>query len=185
MRYIPRDYALYKSFPEHLAEIYLKDSTFLAFAGKSDKARLHIRCRNATEVETEVAKWVAGLDTRQQAKIARREALKNAVTPLKVGDVMVASWGHDQTNVDYFQVVELYGKRGIVLRPIEGIKTKNQGDRGKCIPKLDAFSGAESRHLSDAQGYVKLTSYSYAHPEEFKEVDGARIYRERYWSSYA
>jgi hypothetical protein len=37
---------------------------------------------------------------------------------VKVGDVFVMSWGYDQTNVDFFQVVELRGQQKIKIREI-------------------------------------------------------------------
>ena len=34
---------------------------------------------------------------------------------LKVGDILYCSWGYDQTNVDYFKVSEVIGKRKIKI----------------------------------------------------------------------
>ena len=38
---------------------------------------------------------------------------------LKVGDILTSSWGYDQTNVDFYQVVKL-SKCFVELMPIEG-----------------------------------------------------------------
>ena len=37
--------------------------------------------------------------------------------PVKIGDIFEMSWGYDQTNVDYFQVVSLT-PRGVYVREI-------------------------------------------------------------------
>lgn len=38
---------------------------------------------------------------------------------IKVGDIFVASWGYEQTNIDFYEVQELVGKATIVVAPIE------------------------------------------------------------------
>jgi len=37
---------------------------------------------------------------------------------VKVGDLFSASWGYEQTNVDFFQVVELVGKSSVRVRKV-------------------------------------------------------------------
>jgi len=37
--------------------------------------------------------------------------------PFKVDDVLVSSWGYEQTNIDFFQVVKA-GAKTVMLRPI-------------------------------------------------------------------
>ena len=37
---------------------------------------------------------------------------------IKVGDLFYSSWGYDQTNVDFFQVVALSGESSVRLRPV-------------------------------------------------------------------
>lgn len=37
---------------------------------------------------------------------------------VKVGDIFFASWGYDQTNVDFFQVVELVGTSSVRVRGV-------------------------------------------------------------------
>jgi len=42
------------------------------------------------------------------------EARKNFVVKIKVGDILDTSWGYDQTNVEFFQVVSISGKSAVV-----------------------------------------------------------------------
>lgn len=37
---------------------------------------------------------------------------------VKVGDIFYASWGYDQTNVDFFRVKKLRGKTQVVLQEV-------------------------------------------------------------------
>lgn len=47
---------------------------------------------------------------REQAKVARRKARTSGPNPAKVGDILVSSWGYEQTNVDFYEVTEVKGK---------------------------------------------------------------------------
>ena len=42
---------------------------------------------------------------------------------VKVGDVFVDSWGWEQTNIDFYEVVALKGKASVELRPIRSISS--------------------------------------------------------------
>lgn len=57
----------------------------------------------------------------------------NAVATPKVGDILVSSWGYDQTNVDFYKVIRTTPK-SIVIRQIQG-KTTEQGHMcGTSVP---------------------------------------------------
>lgn len=38
---------------------------------------------------------------------------------VKVGDIFVASWGYDQTNLDFFQVIALKGMKSVMIREVK------------------------------------------------------------------
>lgn len=52
-----------------------------------------------------------------KAPTKKYEPLSKPTHNVKVGDVFVASWGYDQTNIDYFQVVSTT-MAGVYVRPI-------------------------------------------------------------------
>ncbi len=50
---------------------------------------------------------------------AERKAKKQAfVANHEIGDIYVASWGYDQTNVDFYQVIETVGKRTVIVKEL-------------------------------------------------------------------
>jgi len=59
---------------------------------------------------------------------------------LNVGDILRASWGYDQTNIDYFQVTALVGKSMVEVREI-GYATRNEDAymQGTCTPAPGNF----------------------------------------------
>ncbi len=105
---------------------------------------------------------------------------------LEVGDVLVASWGYEQTNVDYYLVTKLVGKRSVQLIEI-GAKIVDSGDMtGKCVPDLDKKIGEPFTKL--VSGYDGLTTkidcVCFAKRLEYSIEGDKKIFRPSYFSSY-
>lgn len=49
---------------------------------------------------------------------------------VSVGDVFASSWGYEQTNVSFYQVVSVHGKKTVMVREIRGVAnfTYDMGD---------------------------------------------------------
>lgn len=57
---------------------------------------------------------------------------------VKVGDLFYTSWGYDQTNIEWFQVVGVTAAMATV-RPIKGRIVEGGGWKGKSEPVKDEF----------------------------------------------
>lgn len=67
---------------------------------------------------------------------------KEELAPLpkaKVGDILIASWGYDQTNVDYYQVVALVGTSSVRIRKIQSECVRSTTGCDYVVAKRDAF----------------------------------------------
>jgi hypothetical protein len=86
---------------------------------------------------------------------------------VKVGDIYVSNWGYDQTNVDYYQVMQVKSKTA-VLNQIGSKRTYTGPMNGTCVPDTSVVgSKAIAKRilvLTDNEPYFKLTSYSSAYP---------------------
>lgn len=71
-----------------------------------DEARMAIDCADIIEIIP---------DTKTERKPKAEKANKYGV---KVGDIFSASWGWEQTNNDFFQVVELVGESSVRVREV-------------------------------------------------------------------
>lgn len=76
----------------------------------------------ATEDEARDA--IESADTEQHAPAPKAERAKAAKVKtnkfgVKVGDFFSASWGYDQTNNDFFQVIELVGESSVRVREVD------------------------------------------------------------------
>ena len=56
-------------------------------------------------------------EKRNENAQAKKEARKNLVNPYQVGQILWDSWGYEQTNIDFYQVVEVK-PRSVVIRKI-------------------------------------------------------------------
>ena len=66
------------------------------------------------------------------------------VTPT-VGDILVSSWGYDQTNIDYYQVVRVT-RATVTVRPIAAAAhSLDNGWTGTVAPLPDQFTGEAMR----------------------------------------
>jgi hypothetical protein len=114
---------------------------------------------------------------------AKPKEHKLVVRGLAVGDVLRASWGYDQTNIDYFLVTALVGKTMVEIVEIDSINKETGDMRGYCIPDIDSVIGEPMRRK--AKGVrVNVDGIRYASKIEPKKVAGCEVYVPSQWSSY-
>lgn len=95
-----------------------------------------------------------------------------------IGDILVSTWGWDQTNVDWYQVTGVTAK-SIKIRPIKGQFVETQFLAGYSMPRRNEFTGPEETKRVLA-GYrdkevVKVGYHQYA-----RAWDGRKEYESRY-----
>ena len=84
---------------------------------------------------------------------------------VKVGDIYVSHWGYDQTNVDYYQVIQVKSKTA-VLNQIGSNRTYTGPMNGTCVPDTSVMGRKSIAKrilaLNEDETYFKLTSFSSA-----------------------
>jgi len=75
------------------------------------------------------------IETNNERTQSKEQYKKERTKPhtLKVGDVLYCSWGYDQTQVDYFRVKSILGKRKIKIVGL-GTSLKSDGYHDKASP---------------------------------------------------
>lgn len=173
--------------PTGAAVVYLKDLDtkrgkrfgLVAFSGRKKKHDLATTFA-AREYR---AKWVREFFA---AKESRAEKAKPKARALAVGDVLKASWGYEQTNIDFFKVVALKGKTMVGLVEIGKMiqRDENNDLTGLCVPDVAAEKGEIFYRKADGKS-VKICDVFYASRyDDYTEVLGARVYKGVYWSAY-
>ena len=86
--------------------------------------------------------------------------------PLKLGDILVSSWGYDQTNVDFYQVVRVT-RSSVGIRQIKADVSETGFMSGQSVPRVGEFHEAYPKVLTkrpNEHGRVRIASYATAFP---------------------
>lgn len=113
---------------------------------------------------------------KQERKIARAAAKAAALESVKEGDIYVASWGWEQTNVDAYQVVAKKGAT-VTLREV-ALQTVEDSEgfmSDRVVPVKNAFIGGEFKKRITGK-HIKIDDVRTASPAE----DGKDFYRSWY-----
>jgi hypothetical protein len=153
------------------------------FWGKQNKPIENATYRSEAEAQKRIAECFDSRRKTDEFKKSLREERKAFVNDYKVGDMLYTSWGYDQTNVEFFQVVRSDGK-SVWLRAIGGESNEKGYMTGDCSPTKDSFltrscvnvDNSPFRRLAQRHG-VKIDDTRTA----WKHVAGTT----HRWSSYA
>lgn len=104
----------------------------------------------------------------------RKEAIKKLQETIQKGSILYASWGYEQTNINFYLVVERK-KSTLVLQEIGQNRTYEHQDSGTCTPNTSIIIGKPFER--------RLTKYAGV---KINDVYDASIYQGKklYWSSY-
>jgi hypothetical protein len=144
------------------------------FIGKAAKPAWAYKYSSAEKRAEAIQRQIAAVQAREVEK-AERKAKANAPHGWEVGLILVASWGYDQTNVDFYEVVEVLGKSMVRIEEIGSQAANDQSAGGSSmsnyvVPDVDSRSGKFQR-CKVSFGRVKVSSCSSASP-----WDGKRKY---------
>lgn len=120
----------------------------IAYRGKAKRPSWHIRFGSNERRQEEIENFVRNYERDEAEKIERKarkqELIRKAIESVKVGDIFSASWGYEQTNVDYYQVV---GKKGSMVEVREIGMHSVEGSEGmmsdRVVPVKDHFISDE------------------------------------------
>jgi len=75
---------------------------------------------------------------------------------IKPGVILYTNWGYDQTNVEFFKVVRINGKKFFTVRELETEKVETGFMSGKKRPK-NTFKGDEQRAYCSREKWMSLS----------------------------
>lgn len=184
-------YTLHLARPDLGLEVYtkpLQGDTVLAkaFRGRAAKPAWFYRFNTVAELETYIAREI---DSREK-HIAYKESVKadrSAPAQVDVGDIFMASWGYDQTNIDYYQVTRVISAATIEIRKIGAVSWETEYLQGRSVPAPDSFIGEPMRKRVQSYGgrpHVRISSYCYANKMD-PVIEGVPAYASSTWTAYA
>ena len=94
--------------------------------------------------------------------------------------------GFEQTNIDYYQVVDMKGKK-FSFRKIKADCDYNAHYMtGKCVSLENEFVSEDIIEKSLSKyALFKIDSVRDIKPEPFEVVDGVKVYQKKFYSCYA
>jgi len=144
-RYIPEGYYLSQS--ECPTQVYYKEANgkfySLGFLGRAINSTFNYVWSTAEAREQHLNKFFRQKNEYELRKATRRAEQKAKIAEghkLVVGDILVSSWGYDQTNIDYYQVTDLIGKTMVEVRQIRAEVVGTSGYYDKLMPIKDSFN---------------------------------------------
>ncbi len=154
----------------------------MGFAGRRQKPDFHFYYANEAARLAKGESYFAQIEVREAVEIDRRAKPHE----LKVGDVLRSSWGYDQTNVDYYQVLRVIGKSMVEIQEIasDGYEDSEFAMQGQVVPMVGKFKGKPMRKRADGNS-VRIASYASAYKIEPKMIAGVPVYESSRNSWYA
>jgi hypothetical protein len=89
-------------------------------------------------IERFISQMEAKAGRRTAQRDAKRQARAEFVNPYKVGDFLYSSWGYEQTNREFYQVIEV-GNNSLKIQEVAQNRTRDGYDSGHCSPIRDSF----------------------------------------------
>jgi hypothetical protein len=111
----------------------------IAYKGKAYKPVWHYSFRDPEQMMVKIDAFFAAAKAWEESKAKRRKERLEYQHTLQVGDVLYSSWGYDQTNINFYQVTRLVGKKMVELMEIAG----HSGGE-------DSFMSAETEPVKDS-----------------------------------
>lgn len=151
-------------------------NTLAYFGPKSQKPQSHIAFRTIEKMINYMVRVANNVDSRIKEKKQRAEKAKEAAAAMKVGDVLNTSWGYEQTNVEFYQVIEKKGMT-VTLQELAQIQVSDNGNySGQVIPDFNKKIREPFKKRVSSGGYIKINSSAYA-----SQWDGRPSYTSSYY----
>jgi hypothetical protein len=164
---MPRDFYAPKgvkpeTFPGVDVEAYSYEKNGIPYAaffvGKQSAPIWHYRFRSEQDRRRAIDEAVRNRKSQLESKQQRQTERSQYQHDLKEGDILYGSWGYDQTNVDFYQVVQVKDK-SVVIRKVEGrtVKEERGADYVAAVP--GKFTGPPMVKRVGPGGRVRIESY--------------------------
>lgn len=157
----------------------------LVFRGSAFKAEWYYSFRNEADRAKRIDEFFSSVKSWNEMQAKRKAERVSAPRGVKVGDILRSSWGYDQTNVDYYEVVGLVGKTKVLIREISSAAEDDGFMCGKCVPRPGVYIGEPMLKVA-RNGSVRIESYASASKiEPVIEKAGVKVFSPSYYSYYA
>lgn len=141
----------------------------LVFTGTSAYPKWHLIFLESGVREDAINRFVEKQEARRKVVAERRDLWKNFKHDISVGDIFHTSWGFEQTNVEFMQVVRVVTPKTVEVREIKRTVTEYAagGMSGGAIPHQDEFTSGVKRCRAkpsrEGKTYLVSPLHKYSH----------------------
>lgn len=146
----------------------------MCFIGRAKKPTWNYRFRNTADRAARIEATMQGVVKSEEFKRQRAEARKQP-HDFKVGEVLCGTWGYEQTNVDFFEVVEIIGVRTVKIEKIGAASVKETGWASDKVVAAPEFRTGEIYKVRVTEGSCKSPVHGY-----LSKYDGHPVHRSWY-----
>jgi hypothetical protein len=124
----------------------------LVFRGTAARAEWHHSYRSEAQRAEHIDQFHRSIRGSAEARATRRAERSAWTNPLTAGAILYTSWGYDQTNVEFFAVTRVSGRR-TWIREIAAEYEATGDMTGRTWPALPMrYTGAETMHTARSTG---------------------------------
>lgn len=141
---------------------------------RKKKAIRYTSFRSESQRDKEIQHLIKFYGQREEEAKKEREERATFNHGLQEGDFLAASWGYNQTNVDYYQVIKVVTGKTVILRNVDNKIVRSSGSSDYVVPIKNQWARG-SKNLKkrvDINGYAKIDSSRSA-----KKWDGKPMYQ--------
>lgn len=146
----------------------------MVYFGKQKKPTVSGIFRTLAARDEAIARAFKSRQAYLEYKREKREKELAMPRGVEVGDIFYTSWGYEQTNLDFYQVVGLVGKVTVKLRKIAKDTTEQFRDAGYAVALPGEFVKDEIIRVQMRGGRGSIDGHI------LTKWDG----KPKYWSSY-
>lgn len=160
-RHIPAGYSLYHKNGEMLSVFHKINEnpkfayqavSAMAFVGKQSRPVWYYSFPSIEKMMEKVLELEGNLTAWEHRKFLRKLERRSEAERVEVGDLFYNSWGYDQTNIDFYQVIEKT-KSTFTIREIAG-RSLGEAPSG---PMSDYVTPIKDAFLTDSKPMIKRT----------------------------
>jgi hypothetical protein len=159
----------------------------LGYIGAAGKPAFNFTFKDAGRMRAYLDNIVESVKASAASKAERAAEKKAFVPSLKVGDVLRTSWGYDQTNVEFFEVVKLIGRSMVEVRELEQEREATGWEQGRCVPVPGKYLDKKPLRKRVLKGNILDIhgGFGYARLADRIDVGGVKVFAPASWTSYA
>ncbi len=128
----------------------------LVFGGRRNKPDMYFKYSTEERRQEALDRYLESARKTLTYKAARR-AERKAPNTLEVGAILYTSWGYDQTNVDFYQVVDKPSAHFVTIRKVASQTVSSNGSMDYVAPLEGEFTEQGKRVKADANNSVRIS----------------------------